>query len=847
MEGKIKTPRVTSRHAVLLFFTSASVLAYEILLMRLLSISFWYHFAYMVISLALLGFGASGSLLFLLSRRVYGNMDAWLVFLAGAASLSFPLAFSISKEIGLDPLQLVWQNKEWVRMFGTYLVMAVPFVLSGGIVGIVLSAAGRDVPRLYAADLLGAGFGCMAVVPALYLGPPWMLLPLLSGSVLAGAGWCCMRTAWGRKGILVLPVSGTLVLACYVLLPPVPQLHHTKAMPMTMTFPDARVEAERDGPLGTIQVVGSSLIREVPGLSLNYGLDGKDQGGILPNQKMIFSDGDALSTITRFKGDLKELEHLDFTTMALPYHVRHPKHVLVIGAGGGVDVLLALKEKASKIIALESNAQVAELMTGPFASFSGHLYSRPEVQLLIREARPFLYSTEDRFDLIQLSLLDSFGGSTAGLTSAAESYLYTKEAFGLYLSRLSDTGILAVTRWLKLPPRDSLRVFSTALSALRTAGIAQRPEEHVVLIRSWRTSTLLVSKAPFTSEETERVTGFSDRRSFDVDYFAGIKENQANRYDVQKEAYSFRGATSLAGSGSESFLRNYLFDVSPTTDDRPYFSHFFRWNKAPSLLRHLRGEFLPWVEIGYVLLIATLAQAVVAGGALILLPLIGLRRAGEWARGGLTAREVVGTLFYFGSIGFAFMFLEMALLPKYILLLSHPIYSTAAVLGAVLVFAGCGSLAVRRVESKSLWIAVTCVCAWILFQALIEQRLFGWALGWPFGGRLVLTVVVVGALSFFLGWPFPIGLRETSFRFPSLVPWAWGINGCASVVGAVLGKMISMSVGLRMTMGIAALLYVFSAIVFAFTFQEKSGGRGEREGLPPVAAEKTPMPHCLRL
>jgi hypothetical protein len=822
MEGKTKTPPVTSRHAVLLFFTSASVLAYEILLMRLLSISFWYHFAYMVISLALLGFGASGSFLFLLSRRIYRNMEGWLVLLAGAASLSFPLAFSLAKEIGLDPLQLVWQNKEWVRMFGTYLAMAIPFLLSGGIVGIILSAAGREVPRLYAADLLGAGFGCVAVVPALYLGPPWMLLPLLSGAVLAGAGWCCRGTGpGGGKRILVLPFAGTLILACYVLLPPVPHLHHAKALPVTMNFPDARVEAVREGPMGLIHVVGSALIREVPGLSLNYGLDGNGQEGSIPPQKAIFSDGDALSVITRFRGDLKELEHLDFTTMALPYHVRRLRKVLVVGAGGGADVLLALKEKASHIIALESNAQVAELMTGPFKDFSGDLYSRPKVQLVIREGRQFLQATEDRFDLIQLSLLDSFGGSSAGLYSAAESYLYTTEAFALYLSRLSDSGLLAVTRWLKLPPRDSLRVFSTALAALREAGISQKPDEHIVLIRSWKTSTLLVSRAPFTPEEIDKVTAFSDRRSFDVDYYVGIKENRANRYDVQEEAYAFKGATSLAGSESGVFLKNYLFDVSPTTDDRPYFSHFFRWDKAPGLLRQLRREFLPWVETGYVLTIATLVQAVLAGGALILLPLLGLRRAGEWARGGASVREVIGTFFYFGVVGFAFMFFEMALLPKYILLLSQPIYSTATVLGAVLVFAGCGSLAVRRVESKSLWIAVTGVSAWVLVQAFAEERLFGWALGWPSGGRLALTVVVVGCLSFFLGWPFPIGLREASSRFPSLVPWAWGINGCASVIGAVLGKMISMSVGLRITMMLAALLYLFSALVFRSTLQQK--------------------------
>jgi spermidine synthase len=817
-----KTPLVTSRHAVLLFCTSASVLAYEILLMRLLSISFWTHFATMVISVALLGFGASGSLLFVLSRRVYKNMDGWLVFLAGGAALSFPLAFSLAKEISVDPLQLVWQNTEWLKMFGAYLVMAVPFVLTGGIVGMILSAAGKDVPKLYAADLLGAGLGSMAVVPALHLGPPWMLLPLLSGAVLVGAGWCCMGNAWGRRRILVLPVTGTLVLACYLLLPPVPELHHTKALPMTMAFPDAKVEAERAGPLGLIHVVGSSLIREVPGLSLHYGLDGG--GGGLPKQKMVFSDGDALSTITAFKGELREQEHLNFTTMALPYHVRRPKRVLVVGAGGGTDVLLALKEKASSITALEANAQVAELMTGLFADFSGHLYSKPEVQLQVREARQFLHETSDRFDLIQLSMLDSFGGAAAGLYSSAESYLYTTEAFGLYLSRLSDSGILVVTRWLKQPPRDSLRVFSTALSALRHAGISHKPEEHLVMIRSWKTSTLLVSRAPFTADEIERVAAFCDRRSFDVDYYAGIKEERANLYDVEAEAYSFKGATSLAGLESERFLRTYLFDVSPTTEDRPYFSHFFRWDKAWGLLRQLRREFLPFVEIGYVLVIATLAQAAIASGVLILLPLLGLRRSGQRIKSDWSAQAVLGTLLYFSSIGFAFMFLEMALLPKYTLLLAHPIYSTAVVLGAVLVFAGCGSLSVRRLENTALWVAVACICAWVLIHSLAEQRVFAWALGSPFGARLLLTVVMVGTLSFFLGWLFPIGLAETSGRFPSLVPWAWGINGCASVMGAVLGKLISMSVGLRMTMGIAAILYLLSAAVFRFTLRQKREG-----------------------
>jgi spermidine synthase len=814
----------TPFHAILLFLTSASVLAYEIVLMRLLSIGLWYHFAYMVISVALLGFGAAGSLLFLSFEKMRRNMDQWLIVLAGATAVAFPLAFSVSQKVGLDPLQLIWQKSEWARMLFTYLLMAVPFFLAGGIVGMILTAAGEGAHLMYASDLLGAGCGALAIIPALYLGPPWTLLPLLGGMVLLGGAVFCLRLRHPWKGVLGILVAGVLGGAAYFTSPPFPQIHHTKALPMTLAFPDARVEAERSGPLGIIQVAGSALIREAPGLSLKFGLQGGGEKAGLPEQRLIFSDGDALSPITRFRGDMDELEYLDFTTMALPYHIRHPSAVLVIGAGGGSDVLLGVRQGASRIVALEANQQIADLLLGPFAEFSGHLYSRPEVQLEVREARQYLHSSRDTYDLIHLPFFSGYGSSAGGLHSATENYLYTTEAFELYLSRLSPKGMLAVSCWLKLPPRDSLKVFSTALRALRNQGVISRPEKHLFFIRSWKTSTILVSKTPFDEGEIKRGIAFCEYRNFDLAYYAGMKPSLANRYDIQDQPYDFLGATALSGAEAESFLERYVFDVRPTKDDRPYFSDFFRWDKAVELFQLLRREWLPLIDLGYVFVIATLVQALLASGFLILAPLLGVRwAAGKGTLPGLG--KVLGTLVYFGCIGLAFMFLELALLPKYTLLLSHPIYAAAVVLSSILCFAGLGSMWVKRFQERVphfLWVAVGVICTWVLADALIGDRLFASAISWPLAGRVALSICVISVPAFFLGWPFPSGLRMTARHLPGLVPWAWGINACASVTGAVLAKCLSVSTGFRLLMLAACLLYILAAVVFRFTFRDRA-------------------------
>jgi hypothetical protein len=344
------------------------------------------------------------------------------------------------------------------------------------------------------------------------------------------------------------------------------------------------------------------------------------------------------------------------------------------------------------------------------------------------------------------------------------------------------------------------------------------PGRNLLFIRSWKTSTILVSKCPFSAEEIAFATRFCDARSFDLAYYAGMDKTRANRYDILDEPRFFLGASALAGGSAKEFMNEYIFNIAPTTDDRPYFFHFLRLDKAMFLARTLGREWLPLVGTGYVMIAATLVQAVVASGAFILLPLLILRHTGSVSEKKVRQwRKILGTLLYFGCIGLAFMLFEMALLPRFTFILAHPVYSAVLVLSSMLVFAGLGSLCVRKLERRFSWfldIAFAGILLWAGLMLLNGERLFAEAIVLPFWGRLVLTIASCGFLAFFLGWPFPAGLRFTASASPVLVPWAWGVNACASVVGAVLGKLLSISFGFQRTMVLACVLYLVAGAAF---------------------------------
>ena len=310
--------------------------------------------------------------------------------------------------------------------------------------------------------------------------------------------------------------------------------------------------------------------------------------------------------------------------------------VLVLGAGGGAEVLQALYHRASHIDAVELNPQVVELVNEVFADFTGALYQRPGITVYNREARGFVSAHKKRYDLIQVALIDSFGASSAGLYALSENYLYTLEAFTQYLEHLAPGGILSITRWIKIPPRDSLKIFATVIEALEQAGVTN-PGRRLAMIRSWNTSTLLVKNDDFTADNMADLKAFSRERSFDLVYYPGMSPHEANRYNQLQTPWFFEAVSQLLGPARAEFMDDYKFNIRPTSDDRPYFSHFLKWETLPELLALRDRGGMPLLEWGYLVLVVTLVLALLVSFLIVILPLWFQRRKDERLHGSTLA------------------------------------------------------------------------------------------------------------------------------------------------------------------------------------------------------------------
>ncbi|MBL6933943.1 MAG: SAM-dependent methyltransferase [Alphaproteobacteria bacterium] len=795
--------------ALAISLISASAIAYEILLMRLFSIIQWHHFAYMIISLALLGYGASGTLIALARDRLLPRFETAFACAAALFGITSVSGFALAQALPFNPLEMVWDQRQLLHLLLLYLVLAVPFLCAATCLGLAFSRFSQRITTLYCADLTGAGIGALGIVFLMFLFPPATCLKILSGAGFVAAALVFTERRDGRAIALALGTAGLILPFLWPQALTAPHLSPYKGLSQMLQMPEARVLLERSSPLGTLTVVESPRVplRYAPGRSLL-------SGNPIPPQLGVFTDGGGMTAITRYDGSHETLAYLDSQTAALPFSILKRPKVLILGAGGGSDVLRALYHHARQIDAVELNPQMLELVGRDFADHAGNLYNLPQVQTHEAEARGFAARSGESYDLIQLSLLDSFTASSAGLHALSESTLYTVEAFRAYFSRLAPGGVLAVTRWLKLPPRDTLKLFVTAAQAQEALGIGN-PGARMVLIRGWNTATLLVKNGAFTAPELENIRTFSRDRGFDLAYVPGMSATEANRHNILARPFLFEGARALLGSGREEFIATYKFHVAPASDDSPYFFHFFTWRALPEFLE-LRGRGgVSLVEWSYVILLATLVQAIAASLLLILLPLKALKRQRKIpAPPGARRRTAI----YFSAIGLAFLFMEISFMQRFAPFLSHPLYAIAVVLSAFLVFAGLGSAAARiivgRFGLRGPELPVSGIVVLALAYLFVLPPLFELFMTLPQAGRVAVAIVVIAPLAFCMGMPFPLGLRQISSQTPELVPWAWGINGCASVISAVLAAILAIEFGFTVVVCAAAALYVLAAFSF---------------------------------
>ena len=767
---------------------SAAALAFEITLTRLFSVTQWYHFAFLAVSVALLGYGASGTALSLVprwTRPPAARRAAVFSILFAAACVGAILSLN---HLPFDSYRIAWERVQVLYLVLYYLALTVPFFCAGLVTGLLLAAYPDRTARLYAANLLGSALGSLL---------PVLALPLVGeGTVLviAALGLFAALTFQHPiphipKSLLPLASSLLLLAACGSLLllschlPSTLQLRLSpyKSLSQVLRFPDAQVVWQRWNAFSRVDHVSSSAIRSAPGLSLSY-------PGELPAEDGLFVDGDDLSPVVK---DTDLQDFTDFLPVALPYQLRPGGRALVLEPRGGLDVWAALSQGAASVVAVESNPLLVEA--------AGGVYQDPRVQRMIEEGRSYARRSGDRFDVVHLSLSDGYRPVTSGAYSLGERYDLTVEAFQDYLARLRPGGLLVVERWLQLPPSEELRAGAIAVEALRRAGV-EDPAAQLAVLRDWQLGLILVKNGPFTPGELVAIRSFAEVRGLDLVALPGLTEAEVNRFNVLDEPVYYRAFRDLL-SNPEALYAAQPYDVRPPTDDRPFFFHFFKWGQTGAVLQQLGKTWQPWGGSGYLVLVALLAVAVIASVVLIVLPL-------AFMRGRRDPRELWGirgrVLAYFGLLGLGFLFVEIPLLQRFILFLGQPIYAFTTVLAALLLFSGLGSLAAPRLSLR--WTLPLLVAA-ILFYPFALPLLFRALLGTPLAIRLLATGLGLAPLGFLMGMPFPGGLTWLSQRAPGLVPWVWAVNGCTSVLASILAAMIALSAGFTWVLAAAALAY----------------------------------------
>ncbi|MBN1345102.1 MAG: hypothetical protein JXQ73_20575 [Phycisphaerae bacterium] len=801
--------RADGRIYTAVVIASAAVVGLQLVLMRCLAVASWHHLAYLIISTALLGFGASGTLLTLTGRRLALRLHGVMVCALLGLGLAAPACFRLAEALPIDTYQVMLQPRQAALLIVYHLIILVPFLLGAISIGLPLMACREQVARLYAVNMIGSGFGAAAAVGLMVLLPAEHLL----WGVSAAAASAGLVVAMGSRRRLALWCGGVIALIGLlatargpIAVDPYKPLAYYRQL---AAQGQADLLAERRSPRGRIDVFDSPLAHQT--------LFASPQADLPPPQMTLLVDGISTAPIFRIRGP-EGAAVMDQTPLAAIYRAFRPRRVLLLGEIGGANVWMARRLGADHITVVQADEQIVDLLRGKLAELAGHVLDRADVDVVVSDPRGFLDRSRDTFDLIQLVALESLGGGAPGVMALNQSSLATVEGIGRCLDRLSDRGVVAVVRGLREPPRDNVRLAATFVEALETRGVANCGNQ-LIQFRNYLAACTAATSRPLTAETRDRLERAIADMAMDLDWLPGMRDHQANHLDPRPGppgstlSYLDWAVRRILSPDRESFYRQWAFAVRPATDDCPFFFDFFRWRSLPEYRRSFGGNWLANLEWGYVVLIAALAWSTVAAIVLILLPLLWVRREPS-SRGVRLATGV-----YFVGLGMGYMLIEMALIQEFTRVLAEPVFAVAVVLAAFLVFSGLGSdwIGRRRPDpAKRSSLPIITVIALAMLYLLAARHLVSAATAWSMPLRAAVCLSVAAIMAVPMGMPFPLGLMRLARRSPVLIPWAWGANGFASVVAAVLAVVLAMSFGFTAAICAGLLAYAVAALASRF-------------------------------
>ncbi|HOU15650.1 MAG TPA: hypothetical protein PKZ84_21305 [Anaerolineae bacterium] len=794
------------RHQLVgVLLTSMGSLALEVTLTRIFSVTMWYHFAFLAISLAMMGSAMAGVVLYFFPKITAPEQARrWIGWAALALAVSVPMTFWLYLKMPFH----VAMNREggfsvqqFLVLVLIYLDLTIPFFLNGVVMALALSGWAAQAGRIYWADLTGAALGCLFSILTLdALGGAGALLALSVVTALAGvafsAGW------FPRKPAQALPLVGFLLMAALLVsnvVHPWLQIRVNKAggeeAPLLYEKWNAhsRVTVYEPNYYPFFWSVAHKYWEKAVNESATYGY------------ALLLIDSVAGTPIQNFNGDMKQVDFLRYDLTSFVYHLIERPETLVIGPGGGRDVLAALATDAPHVTAVEVNPAVIDAVRGPMRDFAGDIYGRPDVSVVIADARGYIDRSPARYDVIQASLIDTWAAGGSGAFALSENSLYTREAFKTYYEHLSDRGILTVSRWyLPERPAETMRLVATGMAGWEAAGVTD-PRQHVVVVVRYVSgatteglSTALFKREPFTEAEVAALLQKAADLEFTVIYAPGLQPTE----EV--------GAL-ITAPDRAAFIADYPLDISPATDDRPFFFNLVLLGDLLDPALSGSGVYRTSME-AILILFAVIGVSVLFGGVFVIVPLlVGTRKR-------KLPRPPARILGYFGALGIAFMLLEIPIIQKLTVYLGRPVYSLAVVLFTLLLCSGLGSLWSSRWPAETIARRVRQIfpilLAVIAGYIILNQGILRLTLGLPLGIRIAVAVLMLAALGFFMGIPFPVGMRWSGTRWPGVVPWLWGVNGVTSVLGSALATALAIHVGFRVTLLCAAVVYALAGLLF---------------------------------
>ena len=797
---------------VLIFLVSCSLLMFEVSLTRFFAIHLWYHFAFMVISIAMLGVGTAGTVLAIFSARsqyagqniekeisIFGNVsnricsESIIPVYALCAGVSIILSYLAANNLPFDPVRFSWDKWQVLYLLLYCTVLSIPFFFSALIVASIFLNRSDRAKSIYCADLIGAGLGSISVLGLLNIAGP-------ENSVIYASSLCLAGTfiSGGKK---IKTVSVLLIVLNLLLLTAGHHLIEVKMAPDKrlsnyLKYPGAEHINTYDSSYSRIDVFKSPAVRFAPGLSLKY-LDP------LPDQTGLAVDGDRISVVTDGT-DISKLKFLKYLPSSAAYEIKENARVLVIDPGGGLHAIMAEYYEAEEVHKIESNPLMFQIVREDFNKFSGRLYEDHTWTGFGRNLPGYLNT--GHYDIIDLPMT---GASVSGSFGISEDYKYTVEAFEKYIAALKQDGIISISLYIIPPPRTEFRLLATLISAFERSGI-DNLENRLVVFRSWDSMTILVGKSPFTDMELLKIREFSRTRRFDILYQHNIKKEETNTYIKSPSENYYEGFASLIDRERRSkFINDYLFDIEPVRDKNPFFHHFIKLENIKAIHKIMGRKWLYFMDEGYLLPLLLISLI------FLCIVIISLPAASKTMRTKLKDYHhtlTISTMIYFAMIGLGFMFLEVSLIQKSILLLENPSYSFAVILTSILLSSGAGSYMSRQypVLSKPFFLLIL---AFLIFAYnYIHPYIFDHLASGSLKTKVLLLSLSIMPLGFFMGIPFPTGLGLLGQRYIYLIPWAWAINACFSVLAPVLTIVIALTAGFDTVILISSMAYLIAFI-----------------------------------